>query len=63
MLGGISDADTIDRPERASLEERVGREPTPILALTANALSHHAHAYAAAGMNGFIARPILLTIW
>ena len=39
-------------------EARQGRAPTPILALTANAMSHHAHEYLAAGMNGVIAKPI-----
>jgi signal transduction histidine kinase/ActR/RegA family two-component response regulator len=39
-------------------EERArGLASTPIVALTANAMSHHAQAYVAAGMNGLIAKP------
>jgi CheY-like chemotaxis protein len=30
---------------------------TPIIALTADAMSHHAAAYRAAGMNGFVPKP------
>lgn len=35
-----------------------GRRRTPILALTANAMSHQIPAYEEAGMNGFVAKPI-----
>jgi len=31
---------------------------TPIIALTANAMSHQADAYRAAGMDGVVAKPI-----
>jgi len=39
-------------------ETRAGRSPTPILALTANVMSHQIAEYRAAGMDGFIAKPI-----
>jgi signal transduction histidine kinase/ActR/RegA family two-component response regulator len=39
--------------ERAS-----GRERTPIIALTANAMSHHVADYMIAGMDDFVAKPI-----
>ena len=35
-----------------------GRRRTPIVALTANTMRHHITEYAAAGMDGFIAKPI-----
>ncbi|HEY8614683.1 ATP-binding protein [Phenylobacterium sp.] len=35
-----------------------GRPRTPIVALTANTMSHHVAEYLAAGMDGFIAKPI-----
>ena len=41
--------------EREGLD---GRARTPILALTANAMSHQTQDYAAAGMDGFVAKPI-----
>jgi signal transduction histidine kinase/ActR/RegA family two-component response regulator len=39
-------------------EAETGRPMTPIIALTANAMTHQAESYAAAGMNGFVAKPI-----
>ena len=39
-------------------EAETGRRPTPIIALTANAMSHQTESYRAAGMNGFVAKPI-----
>jgi CheY-like chemotaxis protein len=39
-------------------EAETGRAPTPILALTANAMTHQVVSYRAAGMNGFVAKPI-----
>ncbi|MBS0360407.1 MAG: response regulator, partial [Proteobacteria bacterium] len=35
-----------------------GRPRTPIVALTANAMSHHVDQYLAAGMDGHVAKPI-----
>jgi signal transduction histidine kinase len=39
-------------------ERETGRPRTPILALTANAMSHQIEAYLAAGMDGHVAKPI-----
>jgi signal transduction histidine kinase/CheY-like chemotaxis protein len=39
-------------------EDLTGRPRTPIIALTANAMSHHIEEYRAAGMDGFVAKPI-----
>jgi len=39
-------------------ELELGRAPTPIVALTANAMSHQIDQYLAAGMNGHVAKPI-----
>ncbi len=39
-------------------EAETGRPATPIIALTANAMTHQAEGYLAAGMNGFVAKPI-----
>jgi Response regulators consisting of a CheY-like receiver domain and a winged-helix DNA-binding domain len=39
-------------------EARTGRARTPILALTANAMAHQVAEYAAAGMDGHVAKPI-----
>jgi signal transduction histidine kinase/ActR/RegA family two-component response regulator len=41
-----------------ALERDEGRRPTPILALSANAMRHQIEEYLAAGMNGFVAKPI-----
>jgi CheY-like chemotaxis protein len=35
-----------------------GRPRTPIIALTANAMAHQVTEYAAAGMDGHVAKPI-----
>ncbi len=40
------------------LEATLGRARTPIIALTANAMSHHVAEYVACGMDGFVAKPI-----
>ena len=40
------------------LEAALGRDRTPIIALTANAMSHQVAEYAAVGMDGFVAKPI-----
>lgn len=39
-------------------EAETGRRATPIIALTANAMTHQVENYIAAGMNGFVAKPI-----
>lgn len=39
-------------------ERRTGRRPTPILALTANAMRHQMEAYLACGMDGHVAKPL-----
>jgi CheY-like chemotaxis protein len=39
-------------------ESETGRRPTPIIALTANAMTHHIDSYVAAGMNAFVSKPI-----
>ena len=41
-----------------ALEASTGRARTPILALTANAMTHHVAEYLAADMDGFVAKPI-----
>lgn len=41
-----------------ALEAETGRARSPILALTANTMSHHLAEYTAAGMDGCIAKPI-----
>ena len=39
-------------------ERRTGRPPTPVVALTANAMKHQIAQYLACGMNGFVAKPL-----
>ncbi|MBW8815753.1 MAG: response regulator [Caulobacterales bacterium] len=41
-----------------AFEAQSGRAPTPILALSANVMRHQIEEYLAAGMNGFVAKPI-----
>jgi len=41
-----------------AIEAERGLAPTPILALSANVMSHQIEEYLAAGMNGFVAKPI-----
>lgn len=53
VMDGIAAARAI-RAEEAFL----GRRPTPIIALTANALQHQREEYAAAGMDDFIGKPV-----
>ncbi|MCR5873782.1 response regulator [Phenylobacterium sp. J426] len=44
-----------------AIEAETGRAHTPIVALTANAMSHHLAEYADAGMDGVAAKPIELS--
>ena len=53
VMDGIDSARAIRAAERES-----GRNRTPIVALTANALSHQVEEYLAAGMDGHVAKPI-----
>jgi signal transduction histidine kinase/ActR/RegA family two-component response regulator len=53
VMDGITAAREIRAAERAE-----GRARTPIVALTANALSHQVEEYLAAGMDGHVAKPI-----
>jgi CheY-like chemotaxis protein/anti-sigma regulatory factor (Ser/Thr protein kinase) len=53
VMDGIDAARAIRSAERAE-----GRGRTPIVALTANALSHQVEEYLAAGMDGHVAKPI-----
>jgi signal transduction histidine kinase/CheY-like chemotaxis protein len=53
MMNGVDAA----RAMRAMEAER-GLAPTPILALSANVMRHQIEEYLAAGMNGFVAKPI-----
>jgi signal transduction histidine kinase len=52
----------MDGPEASRMirarEADSGRRWTPIIALTANAMSHQTEAYHAAGMNGVVSKPI-----
>ena len=53
VMDGIDSARAIRTAEREQ-----GRPRTPIVALTANALSHQVEEYLAAGMDGHVAKPI-----
>ncbi len=53
VMDGIAATEAIRRHELET-----GRRPTPILALTANAMSHQVQTYLQAGMNGVVAKPI-----
>lgn len=53
VMDGVAATRQIRYEERAR-----GLASTPIVALTANALSHQAQAYVAAGMNGLVAKPV-----
>jgi signal transduction histidine kinase/CheY-like chemotaxis protein len=52
-VNGLMATSSIRERERAS-----GRTPVPILAVTANAMSGDRETYMAAGMNGYVAKPI-----
>jgi signal transduction histidine kinase/ActR/RegA family two-component response regulator len=45
-----------------ALERERGLQATPILALSANVMRHQVEEYLAAGMNGFIAKPIEMAV-
>ena len=45
-----------------AMEAERGLPPTPILALSANVMPHQIEEYLAAGMNGFIAKPIEMAV-
>jgi CheY-like chemotaxis protein len=53
----VMDGPTATREIR-ELERVLGRRRTPIVALTANALSHQTSAYLAGGMDGVVTKPI-----
>ena len=53
VMDGITAASAIRDAERAS-----GRKRTPIVALTANALTHQVEEYLAVGMDAHVAKPI-----
>ena len=53
VMDGPTAARLIRQRERAT-----GRAPTPIIALTANVMSHQLREYELAGMNGQVAKPI-----
>ncbi len=53
IMDGLTATAMIRERERA-----LGRAPTPIVALTANAMSHQVEQYIAAGMNGHVSKPI-----
>ena len=53
VMDGITAASTIRDAERSS-----GRRRTPIVALTANALTHQVEEYLAVGMDAHVAKPI-----
>ena len=53
----IMDGPTAAQKIRAR-EAELGRSRTPIIALTANAMKHQVDAYLAAGMDGFVSKPI-----
>ena len=53
----VMDGATATRAIRAR-EAESGRARTPIVALTANAMSHHVAEYLACGMDGHVAKPI-----
>jgi signal transduction histidine kinase/cytochrome b561/AmiR/NasT family two-component response regulator len=56
----VMDGPTATRIIR-SREAETGRAPVPIIALTANAMTHQSESYRAAGMNGLVAKPIKVT--
>jgi signal transduction histidine kinase/ActR/RegA family two-component response regulator len=55
VMDGLEAVRTIRRREAAA-----GRPPTPVVALTANAMNHHLAEYAAAGFDAVAAKPVQL---
>jgi CheY-like chemotaxis protein len=55
VMNGVEAAEAIRR-----IEAEAHRAPTPILALSANVMTHQVEEYRAAGMNGCVAKPIEL---
>jgi len=53
VMDGLTAATLIRQREAAT-----GRRRTPIIALTANAMSHQVQQYLAVGMDGHVAKPI-----
>jgi signal transduction histidine kinase/cytochrome b561/ActR/RegA family two-component response regulator len=53
----VMDGPTATREIRRR-EAEMGRPPVPIIALTANAMTHQSESYRAAGMTGLVAKPI-----
>jgi CheY-like chemotaxis protein len=53
VMGGVEATRAIRALERAE-----GRRPIPILGISGNALSHQVEEYLAAGMTGFVAKPV-----
>jgi CheY-like chemotaxis protein len=53
----VMDGPTASRRIR-ELERQIGRRRTPIIALTANVMSHQVDDYAAAGMDAWVGKPI-----
>jgi two-component system, sensor histidine kinase len=56
VMDGLSATRAIRRREAVA-----GRAPTPIIALTANAMTHQVESYLAAGMDAFVPKPIEAT--
>jgi len=53
IMGGVEASRFIREQERAT-----GRTKTPIIAVTANAMTHHMSEYESAGINGIVSKPI-----
>ena len=53
VMGGVEASRLIREQERAT-----GRTKTPIIAVTANAMTHHMSEYERAGINGIVSKPI-----
>ncbi len=53
VMGGVEASRFIREQERAT-----GRAKTPIIAVTANAMTHHMSEYESAGINGVVSKPI-----